>query len=322
MEEVRRSVATDEDEEEDPDTQVDKHYWRTYFVERTARLTGDAVSSADVTWDAVSGVPEVSVNFTRTGGKRFEDLTGANVGHRMAIILDEKVNSAPNIETRIGGGRARITMGGWRDHMTIFKESQDLVAVLRTGALPAPLRKTFETQVGPTLGQDAIHKAKVSMLIGSIAVILFMLIYYRHSGLIANIAMVANMVFLMAILAGFESTLTLPGIAGLVLTIGMAVDANIIIYERIREELRLGKTPRAAVDLGFSRAFRAVLDGHVSNAVAGVVLYQYGSGPIRGFAVTLIIGIITNLFTSVLMSRWMFDILVARRKSAATTLSI
>ena len=314
FEEVRRGT--------DEEGQPGKVMWRTYLLIRRAEITGELLTDAEVSRDPQTNRPEVSVTFNREGASRFEKVSGDNIGRKMAIILDERINSAPVIESRIGGGRARITMGGWRDHLTIFKESQDLVAVLRTGALPAPLRKTFETQVGPTLGQDAIHKAKVSMAIGGLAVILFMLIYYRHSGLIANIAMVGNMVFMMAILAGFESTLTLPGIAGLVLTIGMAVDANIIIYERIREELRLGKTPRAAVDLGFTRAFRAVLDGHVSNAVAGVVLYQYGSGPIRGFAVTLIIGIITNLFTSVLMSRWMFDVMVARRKSAVTSLSI
>jgi preprotein translocase subunit SecD len=298
-----------------------KVMWRTYLLIRRADITGELLTDAEVTRDPQTNRPEVSVTFNREGATRFERVSGENIGRKMAIILDDRINSAPVIESRIGGGRARITMGGWRDHLQIFKEAQDLVAVLRTGALPAPLRKTFETQVGPTLGKDAIDKAKLSMGIGGLAVILFMLFYYRKSGLIANIAMVANMVFMMAILAGFESTLTLPGIAGLMLTIGMAVDANIIIYERIREELRLGKTPRAAVDLGFSRAFRAVLDGHVSNAVAGVVLYQYGTGPIRGFAVTLIIGIITNLLTSVFMSHWMFDLIVGRRK-AAQTLSI
>jgi preprotein translocase subunit SecD len=313
-EEVRR--ATDEE------GQPGKVMWRTYLLIRRAEITGELLTDAEVTRDPQTNRPEVSVTFNREGAARFEKVSGDNIGRKMAIILDDRINSAPVIESRIGGGRARITMGGWRDHLTIFKEAQDLVAVLRTGALPAPLRKTFETQVGPTLGQDAIRKAKLSMGVGGLAVILFMIIYYRKSGFIADFAMIANMVFMLAILAGFESTLTLPGIAGLVLTIGMAVDANIIIYERIREELRLGKTPRAAVDLGFSRAFRAVLDGHVSNVVAGVVLYQYGSGPIRGFAVTLIIGIVCNLFTSVLLSRWLFDLLVARRKSAVSTLSI
>ena len=172
------------------------------------------------------------------------------------------------------------------------------------------------------MGRDAIKQAKLSMGIGAAAVIIFMLLYYRLAGLIANLAMILNMVFMLAILAGFEASLTLPGIAGLVLTIGMAVDANIIIYERIREELRLGKSVRTAVDAGFARAFWTVFDAHVTNFVAGVVLYSYGSGPIRGFAVTLLVGIITNLFTSYWVSHWMFDALVGRRGAAKTTLSI
>src|SRR3982751_6476040 len=194
--------------------------------------------------------------------------------------------------------------------------------VFRSGALPAPLRKTFETQVGPTMGRDSVERAKLSMYIGAAAVVLFMLIYYRVAGLIANLAMILNMLYMLAILAGFEASLTLPGIAGLVLTVGMAVDANIIIYERIREELRMGKSARTAVDAGFSRAFWTVFDAHVTNFVAGVVLYSYGSGPIRGFAVTLLVGIITNLFTSYWVSHWMFDALVGRRGAAKATLSI
>ena len=172
------------------------------------------------------------------------------------------------------------------------------------------------------MGRDAVQKAKFSMYIGAAAVILFMLIYYRLSGIIANVAMILNMLYMIAILAAFEASLTLPGIAGLVLTIGMAVDANIIIYERIREELRLGKSVRTAVDTGFARAFWTVFDAHVTNFVAGVVLYSYGSGPIRGFAVTLLVGIITNLFTSYWLSHWMFDGVVGRRGAARATLSI
>ncbi|HEX2657250.1 MAG TPA: protein translocase subunit SecD, partial [Polyangia bacterium] len=218
--------------------------------------------------------------------------------------------------------RGRITLGGFGDPFQLQQEAKDLVAVLKSGSLPAPLSKTFETQVGPTMGKDSVQKAKFSMMIGAAAVILFMLIYYRASGIIANVAMTLNMLFMIAILAAFEASLTLPGIAGLVLTIGMAVDANIIIYERIREELRAGKSPRSAVDAGFSRAFWTVFDAHVTNFVAGVVLYSYGSGPIRGFAVTLLVGIITNLVTSYWLSRWMFDLMVGRRGGAPATLSI
>jgi preprotein translocase subunit SecD len=296
-------------------------YWRTFFLHRRAALTGEYLSNADQTWDQQTGRPEVSFEFDRQGAAISERMTGDNIGRKMAILLDDKITSAPVIEGRIGA-RGRITLGGFGDPFAMQQEAKDLVAVLRSGALPAPLRKTFETQVGPTMGLDSVEKAKFSMYIGAAAVILFMLIYYRTAGLIANTAMILNLLFMVAILAAFEASLTLPGIAGLVLTIGMAVDANIIIYERIREELRLGKSPRTAVDAGFKRAFWTVFDAHVTNFVAGVVLYSYGSGPIRGFAVTLLVGIITNLFTSYWLSHWMFDALVGRRGAARATLSI
>ena len=305
-----------EDGEQTPD-----RYWRTYYLHKRAALTGEYLSNADQTWDQNTGRPEVSFEFDRQGAAISERMTGDNIGRKMAILLDEKITSAPVIKSRIGA-RGRITLGSFGDPFQLQQEAKDLVAVLRSGALPTPLRKTFETQVGPTMGRDSIEKAKLSMYIGAAAVILFMLIYYRVSGLIAVIAMLLNMLFMLAILAGFEASLTLPGIAGLVLTVGMAVDANIIIYERIREELRLGKSVRTAVDAGFARAFWTVFDAHVTNFVAGVVLYSYGSGPIRGFAVTLLVGIITNLFTSYWLSHWMFDAVVGRRGVAKATLSI
>jgi len=293
--------------------------WRTYYLNRRAELTGEYLTDAEVTYDQ-NMRPEVSITFDREGANLFEKVTGANIGHRFAIILDDKVTSAPQIEGRIGGGRARITLGGYSDPFQLQQEAKDLVAVLRTGALPAPLRKTFETQVGPSLGPDAVGKAKTSMIIGTLAVILFMVIYYRSAGFIADIAMIFNVVYLLAMMAMLQATLTLPGIAAVVLTIGMAVDANIIIYERIREELRGGKTPRGAVEAGFGRAFWTVFDAHVTNLVAGIVLYSYGTGPIRGFAVSLMAGIVCNLFTSVWLSRAMFDWMVGHKK--ATTLSI
>lgn len=296
-------------------------YWRTYYLYRRAALTGEYLSNADQTWDQQTGRPEVAFEFDRQGAAISERMTGDNIGRKMAILLDDKITSAPVIEGRIGA-RGRITLGGFGDPFQMQQEAKDLVAVLRSGALPAPLRKTFETQVGPTMGRDSVDKAKFSMYIGAAAVVLFMLIYYRMAGVLANLAMILNMLFMVAILAAFEASLTLPGIAGLVLTIGMAVDANIIIYERIREELRLGKSVRTAVDAGFSRAFWTVFDAHVTNFVAGVVLYSYGSGPIRGFAVTLLVGIVTNLFTSYWLSHWMFDALVGRRGAARATLSI
>jgi preprotein translocase subunit SecD len=295
--------------------------WRTYYLHKRAPLTGEYLANADQTWDQQTGRPEISYEMDRQGAAINERLTSENVGRKMAILLDDQVKSAPVIESRIGA-RGRITLGGFGDPFAMQQEAKDLVGVLRSGALPAPLRKTFETQVGPTMGRDAVQKAKFSMYIGAAAVVAFMLIYYRLSGIIAVVAMILNMLYMIAILAAFEASLTLPGIAGLVLTIGMAVDANIIIYERIREELRTGKSVRTAVDTGFSRAFWTVFDAHVTNFVAGVVLYSYGSGPIRGFAVTLLVGIITNLFTSYWLSHWMFDAVVGRRGAARTSLSI
>jgi len=295
-------------------------YWRTYLLKKRAGVTGDYLADAEESWDEM-GRPEVAFTMNKQGASLMEKLTGENVGRKMAVVLDEKITSAPVIESKIGE-RGRITMGGYGDPFKLQQEVKDLVGVLRSGALPAPLKKSFETQVGATMGQDAIDKAKVAMVIGSLAVIFFMLIYYRVSGFIANIAMVFNMLFMAAILAAFEASLTLPGIAGFVLSVGMAVDSNIIIYERIRDELRLGKSPRTAVDAGFQRAFWTVFDAHVTNFIAGIVLYSYGSGPIRGFAVTLLIGIITNLLTSVWMSRWMFALVVDRRGAVKTTLSI
>src|SRR5450759_2951025 len=294
-------------------------YYRSYLLKKRAGVTGEYLAMADESWDEM-GKPEVSFTMNRQGANMMEKLTGENVGRKMAVILDEKITSAPVIESKIGE-RGRITMGGG-DPFKMQQEVKDLVGVLRSGALPAPLKKSFETQVGATMGQDAIDKAKFSMGIGAMAVILFMVIYYRVAGFIANLAITLNMLFMIAILAAFEASLTLPGIAGLVLTIGMAVDSNIIIYERIREELRLGKSPRTAVDAGFQRAFWTVFDAHVTNFVAGIVLYSYGSGPIRGFAVTLLVGIVTNLLTSVWISHWMFEVLVNRRGTVRSTLSI
>jgi protein-export membrane protein SecD len=294
--------------------------WHAYLLKKRTLVTGEYLADAQESWDQM-GRPEVEFAMDHKGADLMGRMTGENVGRRMAIVLDEKITSAPRIESQISD-RGRITMGGTLDPVALRQEVKDLVAVLKSGALPAPLKKSFETQVGPTLGADTVDKAKFSMYIGAAAVVLFMLIYYRLSGLIANVAMILNMLYMVAILAAFEASLTLPGIAGLVLTIGMAVDANIIFYERIREELRLGKSPRTAVDAGFSRAFWTVFDAHVTNFVAGVVLYSYGSGPIRGFAVTLLIGIVTNLITSVWISRWMFDLVVGRRGAAPATLSI
>ncbi len=291
-------------------------FWRSYYLDKTVELGGSAVSSANVFWNPTTNAPEVLVTFNRWGGRRFGDMTASHIGHKMAIILDEKVNSAPVIQAAIRGGRSTITMGG-TDPQKIQKEAQDLVDVLRTGSLPAPLVEESSSVVGPLLGRDAIHKTQFSFVLGALLVLAIMLIYYRFSGILAILALTLNLLFMMAVLAALGAVLTLPGIAALVLTIGMAVDANIIIFERIREELRVGKSVRGAVDAGFSRGFAAILDGQCTTAVAGYVLYQYGSGPIRGFAVMLMIGIATTLFTATWCSRLFFEHYVGRGRKVS-----
>jgi preprotein translocase subunit SecD len=301
--------ATDDKGDKLPDK-----LWVSYFVNSRTELTGEYISDANVMWDEKTGSPEVSLTFDSSGAEIFEKVSGDNVGRRMAIVLDDMINSAPVLQSRIGGGRARITLGGGglRAPDSILNEARDLAAVLRTGALPAPLRKTFESQVGPTLGRDAIERGSLAFAIGGALVILFVLYYYRGAGLICDLALAMNFLFIAAIMSGLGATLTLPGIAGLVLTIGMAVDANVIIYERIREEAALGKTPRAAVDSGYARAFWTILDAQLTTAIAAIVLLQYGSGPIQGFAVTLLVGIVCSLFTGVVVTRLFFDFVVVK----------
>ena len=259
--------------------------WRTYYLHRKTRLTGEYISDANVRIDDQKRKPYVGLDFNRTGAKLFEKITGENVKQRMAIILDDEVNSAPIIQQKIGGGRAQITLGGLKPYDALLKDAKDLSLVLRAGALPAPIVLQEERRVGATLGSESVQKGAISMLVAVLLVILFMAMYYRIAGLIADFILVLNLVIILAVLVGLGATLTLPGIAGLVLTIGMAVDANVIIYERIREEVRLGKTPRAAVDAGYQKALSTILDANITTAIAGFVLWQYGSGPIRGFAV-------------------------------------
>lgn len=293
---------------------------RTYYLRRAVELAGSSITNAYMFWDPTTNRPEVLVEFDRFGANRFEEMTGNNVGRKMAIILDDKVSSAPVIQSRIAGGRSTITMGGGSIN-EVQREAQDLVNVLKTGSLPAPLRVDSESDVGPLLGRDAIDKAKLSFILGGLLVLLIMVYVYRFSGVLAIVAVALNILYMLAIMAAFGATMTLPGIAAMVLTIGMAVDANIVIYERIRDELRTGKSIKGAVDAGFHRAWSAILDGHVTTACAGYVLYQYGSGPIKGFAVTLLIGIFTTLFTQVWGARLFFDYYVGRRRQA-TTISI
>jgi len=272
-----------------------------YLLKEKTLMTGEVLKDARVSLDSQFHEPYVALEFDDIGGKLFEQITGANVKKRLAIILDNNVYSAPVIQERIAGGRAQIT-GRFS-----MEEAGDLAVVLRAGALPAPVKIIEQRTVGPSLGQDSIHKGIISTLISAIVVVLFMIFYYRVAGIVADTALILNIVLTLATLALFRATLTLPGIAGLVLSIGMAVDANILIHERIKEELRWGKTIRAAIDQGYHRAFSAIIDSNLTTLIAGIFLYQFGTGPVRGFAVTLCIGILANIFTAVYITRWVFD---------------
>ena len=284
--------------------------WRTYTVFSVAQVDGSMIDDARVSVDPQENRPFVSLTFNRRGGEVFARVTEENVKKRFAIVLDDRVNSAPQIQQRIGGGSARITLGGDSDYRIVMREANDLVIVLRAGALPAPLSEGKQDYVGPTLGHDTIRHARNAML-GSISlVLLFMAVYYGMAGWIANGAVLANLAIQLAILVFIGATITLPGLVGFALTVGMSVDNNVLINERIREELRGGKTLRAAVDAGYSHAFSAIFDGHVTTLISGVVLLQYGTGPVKGFAVTLLIGVLANLFTGVFATRVVFDWLV------------
>ena len=271
-------------------------------------LTGGYLESAQVKIGDRFGEPYVGIKFDAQGAKDFDRITGENVKKRLAIVLDGIVHSAPVIQERISGGEAQITGSFTMD------EAKDLAIVLRAGALPAPVHILEERTVGPSLGQDSIDKGIWSAVIGGILVAIFMVVYYRLSGLVANIALILNMIILLGVLAAFKATLTLPGIAGIVLIIGMSVDANVLIFERVREELRGGKTPRAAIETGYSKAFMTIFDTNVNALIASLFLFGFGTGPVKGFAVTLSIGIVASLFTAVFVTRIIFDYFVWNRK--------
>jgi preprotein translocase subunit SecD len=247
------------------------------------------------------GEPNVSIKFNSQGATDFDRITNDNVRKRMAIVLDGVVHSAPVIQERISGGQAQIT-GSFT-----MEEARDLAIILRAGALPAPVNILEERTVGPSLGSDSIRQGIIATLIGSLLVIFFMILYYRLSGTVADLALIINIVLVLGVLAAFKATLTLPGIAGLLLTVGMAVDANVLIFERVKEELRTGKNIRLALDSGYSRAFITVIDTHVTGIVSSIFLIIFGTGPIKGFAVTLIIGLLASLFTAVFVTRVIFD---------------
>ncbi len=293
----------------------EQSYWVTYLVYRDTEVTGDYIQDARVAIDQDFNQPYVALNFDATGADMFAETTTENVGQRFAIMMDDEVQSAPVINEPITLGRARITMGDMRSFTEIQEEAQDLVIVLRHGALPAPIELQFETLVGPTLGQDSIDSSMRALIVASLLVIFFMLLYYRRSGGVSTFALIMNLTFIMAMLAGLGATLTLPGIAGIILTVGMAVDANVIIYERIREEWVAGKPMKESINEGFSKAYSAVFDANITTGIAGLVLLQYGTGPIRGFAVTLLIGIAATLFTAVYVTRLLFIEWMERTKT-------
>lgn len=287
----------------DPVSSGEQEYYRIYLLKKEPEMTGSMVADAQIQIgsELQAGQAVVSMELTSEGARVFSKVTGANVGKRMAIVLDSKIVSIPNIQERISAGRAQIT------GMDNMEEAQDLAIVLRAGALPAPIEVIQERTVGPSLGQDSITKGTYSAAVGFIIVILFMMAYYKLSGLVANIALVLNLFVIMAVLAGFHATLTLPGIAGIILTIGMAVDANVLIFERIREELRSGKTVRAAIEGGYGKAFSTIMDANITTLLTALVLYQFGTGAIRGFALTLSIGILISMFTAIVVTRIIFD---------------
>lgn len=284
----------------------ERMYSVPYLVKKDAALTGDVLQDARVKIGDFNE-PIVALTFDSKGAREFEQITGANVGKRMAIVLDGTVYSAPVIRDRISGGRAVI------EGVFTTNEANDLAVVLRAGALPAPLRTLQDLTVGPSLGRDSIEKGLNTTLMAGILVLIFMILYYRLSGIVADLALALNLLCLLGALSGLNATLTLPGIAGIILTIGMGVDSNILIFERIREELRQGRPIRLAVDGGYDKAFLTIVDSHVTTLITGFALFLFGTGPIKGFAVTLCLGIGINLFTALVGTKVVFD-LFNRRK--------
>ncbi len=295
----------------DKDTGVE--FRMPYVVKKRVMLTGDVLSDARVAIGQFNDA-YVSITFDSKGGQEFERITSENVKKRMAVVLDNTIYSAPVIQERISGGRAQIT------GTFTTQEANDLAIVLRAGALPAPLKIVQDLTVGPSLGQDSIDKGIRATLIAGTMVVIFMIVYYRLSGLIADFALVLNLVCLMGALSAVTATLTLPGIAGIVLTIGMGVDSNVLIFERIREELRSGKAARSAIDAGYDKALLTIIDSHVTTLITGVALFLFGTGPIKGFAVTLCLGIAINLFTALIGTKVIFDLLYHRRKVEALSI--
>jgi preprotein translocase subunit SecD len=287
-------------------------YYGIFLVNKESELTGETITDAfpqpGTGYDPGSfGKFEVSLTLNDDGARVFSRVTGANLNKRLAIVLDRRIHSAPTIQDKIRDGRARIT------GLETMDEAKDLAVVLKAGALPAPVRLLEERTVGPSLGKDSIQKGTNSALIGLLLVALFMIVYYKFSGIVADIALMFNIVIVLGVMSYFHATLTLPGIAGIILTIGMAVDANVLIFERIREEMDKGKTVWSSIETGYGRAFITILDANVTTLIAGIVLYNFGSGPIKGFALTLMIGIAASMFTAIFVTRTIFEFLLERK---------
>ena len=287
-------------------------FYRMYHLEAEAGLTGGVIEEALAT--LYNGQPIVTLGMNSEGAKTWSRVTGANVGRRLAILLDGNVHMAPVIRTKITDGQTQV------EGFANMNEAKDIAIVLRAGALPAPVDIIEERTVGPSLGQDSIDQGTQSIIIGLVLVLAFMVFYYRGAGLIASFAVMWNLILVLSILAMLKATLTLPGIAGLILTVGMAVDANVIIFERIREELIKGKTPRSAIDSGYSRAITTIIDANVTTILAALVLMQFGTGPIRGFAVVLFWGIATSMFTAIFTTRTIFNLIAAKRNLKALSI--
>ena len=301
-----------------PGSPSQEKIYRLYYLERTPELTGGVVDEAKASLGTLgggsAGQPVVSLNMNSDGSRTWARVTGANVGERISIVLDSKVHMAPSIREKIPSGRTQI------EGFANINEAKDIAIILRAGALPAPVNIIEERIVGPSLGADSIAQGTQSVLIGLTIVLIFMVVYYKVSGTIADFALIWNIFLVLAVLASLEATLTLPGIAGLILTVGMSIDSNVIIFERIREELRKGKTTKAAIDSGYNRALTTIIDANVTTVIAALVLYQFGTGPIKGFATVLFWGILISMFTAVFVTRTIFNTITSRKN--LTSLSI
>ncbi|MAL65018.1 MAG: protein translocase subunit SecD [Candidatus Marinimicrobia bacterium] len=293
-------------------------FYRLYYLEDQPELTGGIIEEANADLGSIgsgsAGQSIVSLSMNAQGSRTWSRVTGANIGERIAIVLDNKVHMAPSIREKIPSGKTQI------EGFTNINEAKDLAIILRAGALPTPVKIIEERIVGPSLGTDSITKGTQAVIFGLLIVLVFMIIYYRLAGIIANFALIWNILLVLAVLASLQATLTLPGIAGLILTVGMSIDANVIIFERIREELRKGKTPRSSIDSGYDRAITTIIDANVTTLIASLVLYQFGTGPVKGFATVLFWGILISMFTAVYITRTILNTYISKKN--LTKLSI